>query len=146
MVSDTILLMKLVVDTNVLVSALRSRRGAAYRLLRTIRRRGIPLAISVALVLEYEDALSRPGMIPDIPQPALLRFIDALVALAEHQAVYFMWRPYLPDPKDDMVLEVAVAAAATHLVTYNGHDFRGAERFGLMVVTPIEMLRQLGEL
>ena len=60
--------------------------------------------------------------------------------------VYFTWRPYLPDPKDDLILEVAVAAGATHIVTYNGRDFRGADRFGLMVVTPIELLRQLGEL
>lgn len=138
--------MELIIDTNVLVSALRSRRGAAYRLLRTVRQREIPFAISVALVLEYEDALCRPDMIPDIPQPAVMRFLDALIALAEHQAVYFMWRPYLPDPKDDMVLEVAVAAAATHIVTYNGRDFRGVEQFGLRVVTPLELLRELGEL
>ena len=138
--------MKLVIDTNVLVSALRSRRGAAYRLLRTVRRREIPFALSVALVLEYEDALGRPDIIPDLPQPAVIRFLDALIALAEHQAVYFMWRPYLPDPKDDLILEVAVAAAATHIVTYNGRDFRGVDPFGLMVVTPVELLRELGEL
>jgi putative PIN family toxin of toxin-antitoxin system len=136
----------IVIDTNVLVSALRSRQGAAYRLLRTVRRREIPFALSVALVLEYEDALGRPDMIPDLPQPAVMRFLNALIVLAEHQTVYFTWRPYLPDPKDDLILEVAVAAGATHIVTYNGRDFRGADRFGLMVVTPVELLRQLGEL
>jgi len=138
--------MKLVIDTNVLVSALRSGRGAAYRLLRTIRRDEIPFAISVALVLEYEDVFSRPGMIPGLPPSAVIRFLDAFIAIAEHQAVYFMWRPYLPDPKDDLILEVAVAAGASHIVTYNGRDFRGAERFGLRVVTPVELLRQRGEL
>ena len=138
--------MKLVIDTNVLVSALRSRRGAAYRLLRTVRQREIPFAISVALVLEYEDALGRPDMIPALPQSAVMRFFDALIALAQHQSVHFMWRPYLPDPKDDLILEVAVAAGATHIVTYNGRDFRGADQFGLMIVTPAELLRQLGEL
>jgi len=75
---------KLVIDTNVLVSALRSRRGAAYRLLRTVRRRGILFALSVALVLEYEDALGRPEMIPDLSQSAVMWFLDALIALAEH--------------------------------------------------------------
>lgn len=138
--------MKLVIDTNVLVAALRSRRGAAYQMIRTVRRRTIPFVISVALVLEYEDALSRPAMIPHIPQPDVMRFLDALIALAEHQTVYFMWRPYLPDPKDDLILEVAVAAAATHIVTYNRRDFRGVDQFGLVVVTPVEVLTELGEL
>ena len=137
--------MKLVIDTNVLVAALRSRRGTSYQLLRTVRQSTIPFALSVALVLEYEDALGRPNMIPDIPQPAVMRFLDVLIALAEHQAVYFTWRPHLPDLKDDLILEVAVAASAIHIVTYNGRDFQGADRFGLMVVTPIELLRQLGE-
>lgn len=58
-------------------SNLRSRRGAAYRLLRTVRWREIPFALSVALVLEYEDALGRPDMIPDLPRPAVMRFLDA---------------------------------------------------------------------
>ena len=138
--------MKLVLDTNVLVAGLRSRRGAAYQLLRTVRQREVSIALSVGLVLEYEDVLGRPGMIPHLPQSVVMRFLDALIALADHQMVYFTWRPYLPDPKDDLILEVAVAASATHIVTYNGRDFQGAERFGLMVVTPVDILRQLGEL
>lgn len=138
--------MKLVIDTNIIVSALRSRRGTAYQLLRVIRRRSIPFVISVALVLEYEDALGRPGMIPSLPQHMVTRFLNAVVALAEHQHIFFTWRPWLPDPKDDMVLEVAVAASASHIVTFNLRDFRGAEKFALSVVTPVELLRQLGEL
>ena len=138
--------MKLIIDTNIIVSALRSNRGASYALLRAVRRRAIPFAVSVALVLEYEDALRRPGMVPGIPQEALTQFLNALIALAEHQHIYFIWRPFLKDPKDDMVLELAVAASATHIVTFNVRDFRGVEQFGLSLATPGEILLQLGEI
>ena len=85
-------------------------------------------------------------MIPEIPQEALTLFLNALIALAEHQHIYFTWRPFLKDPKDDMVLELAVAASATHIVTFNVRDFRGVEQFGLSLATPGEILLQLGEI
>ncbi len=59
---------------------------------------------------------------------------------------FFLWRPYLPDPKDDMLLELAVEAGCDFIVTYNARDFREIERFDITVVTPKEFLEQMGVL
>ena len=56
----------------------------------------------------------------------MAKFVDYLCAASEHQAIYFSWRPQLPDPNDEFILELAVAAGASHIVTFNGADFRGA--------------------
>jgi predicted nucleic acid-binding protein len=74
------------------------------------------------------------------------KFIDYLCAASEHQAIYFAWRPQLTDPNDEFVLELAVAAGASHIVTFNQSDFRGAERFGIKVVEPSEFLRIMGQI
>lgn len=70
--------------------------------------------------------------------------IDYLCAVAVPHQIHYLWRPMLPDPKDDRVLEVAVAGECGFVVTYNGKDFRGVEQFGIQVLTPSDFLRQLG--
>jgi putative PIN family toxin of toxin-antitoxin system len=131
-------------DTNVLVAALRSRRGWAFRLLQQVRRRRVEVAVSVAWLLEYEDVLTRPGLLPHIPRPLVQRFLDAFCRLAHHQPIHYTWRPYLKDPKDDMVLEVAVAAGASHIVTFNKKDFTEAGDFGIQILTPKEFMQEMG--
>ena len=69
--------------------------------------------------------------------------LDNLCALADFQAVYFLWRPCLPDANDDMILELAVAARVPRIVTFNAKDFHPASRFGIEVVTPKIMLEDL---
>lgn len=69
--------------------------------------------------------------------------LDFVCSVAYHQAIFFLWRPALRDPGDDMVLELAVAAGADFVVTFNTRDFAGSERFGLRVVRPGELLRLL---
>ncbi|MEL6704284.1 MAG: putative toxin-antitoxin system toxin component, PIN family [Bacteroidota bacterium] len=133
---------RIVLDTNVLVTGLRSRRGAANRLLRLVGRSSFEIALSVPLVLEYEDVLLRPQMVPFGPQE-VGRFIDVLCLEGRLHCVYFLWRPYLPDPKDDMVLELAVAASCDAIVTYNQRDFRGVDRFGIRAVRPEAFLADL---
>ncbi len=135
-------------DTNVLVSALRSRRGGAFRLLSQIGLGRFSLHLSVPLVLEYEDVLRRQfdaGMLPDFTWADLDRLLTFLCEQADWHRVFYLWRPYLPDPKDDMVLELAISAGCAAVVTFNQTDFRGAERFGIAVVTPTEFLRDQGE-
>jgi predicted nucleic acid-binding protein len=68
--------------------------------------------------------------------------VDYLCAACEPQAIYYLWRPILRDPKDDMVLEVAVAAGCDTSVTFNARDFQGADRFGLRIQTPAEFLKE----
>ncbi|MGH2594303.1 MAG: putative toxin-antitoxin system toxin component, PIN family [Anaerolineae bacterium] len=137
---------QIVVDSNVLVSALRSRRGAAFKLLMLIDTGKFESNISVPLILEYEDATKR--LIGHIALTArdIDNIIDYICAVAHHRTVFYLWRPFLRDPKDDMVLELAVSAACDFIVTYNKHDFEGAEQFGIQVVTAQEFLREIGEL
>jgi putative PIN family toxin of toxin-antitoxin system len=137
--------MRVVIDTNVLVAALRSRRGTAFRVLEELQKERFEFAVSVPLFLEYEDVLKRPGLVP-LPLTAIERFLRYIAANGQTQSIFFLWRPFLNDAKDDMVLEVAVAARCAAIVTFNGKDFVGVERFGLEVWTPYEFLMRLDEL
>ena len=130
------------IDTNVLVAALRSRRGAAFQVLLALRQRRFEFVLSVPLFLEYEDVLKRQGLVP-LSTDAMERFLRLLAARGQHQEIYFLWRPFLRDAKDDMVLEVAVAAGCAAIVTFNRKDFAGVEQFGLQVFTPYEFLKHL---
>ncbi|MFC1895437.1 putative toxin-antitoxin system toxin component, PIN family [Thermodesulfobacteriota bacterium] len=135
--------MKIVIDTNVLVAALRSRRGASFKLVSFLPSDKFSIAISVPLVFEYEDALKRLGSSP-IPERDIGNFVDFLCEIGHRQEIFFLWRPFLPDPSDDHVLEVAVAVGCDAIVTYNKRDFRGIERFGLRVLDPRELLSETG--
>jgi len=135
--------MKIVIDTNVLFSALRSRRGASFKLVSILPSDEFSIAISVPLVLEYEDALKRLES-SAITAQDIGNFVDFLCKIGHHQEIFFLWRPFLPDPSDDHVLEVAVAAGCDAIVTYNKRDFKGIERFGLRVLDPREFLSEIG--
>ncbi len=106
-----------VLDTFVLVAGLRSNRGATFQILRAIRAGDIRIAVSVALVLEYESVVLRPGLTPQFTADDLRKIVDGMCELGNHQQVFFAWRPFLPDPNDDLVLELAVAASATFVIT-----------------------------
>jgi hypothetical protein len=70
--------------------------------------------------------------------------VDALCQLADHQQVFFAWRPFLPDPDDDLVLELGVAASAKFVITHNISDFRGSESMGVRAITPAKTLDMIG--
>ena len=135
--------MKIVIDTNVLVAALRSRRGASFKLVSVLPSDEFSIAISVPLVLEYEDALKRLES-SAITEKDIGNFVDFLCKIGHHQEIFFLWRPFLPDPSDDHALEVTVAAGCDAIVTYNKRDFKGIERFGLRVLDPREFLSEIG--
>lgn len=135
---------RIVLDTNVLVSALRSKRGASYRLLMRIGTDCYEPAISVPLVLEYEAAAKRLVKDTRLTARDIEAVIDYICAQAVASKVFYLWRPLLRDPKDDMVLEAAVAAGCTHIVTFNCRDFAGAERFGIKVLRPQAFLAEIG--
>lgn len=106
----------------------------------------IELNLSVPVILEYEAVLKRPGMVPAYAADELDNVVDGLCALAQHRRIFFLWRPQLTDPKDEAVLELAVAADRASIVTYNVNHFRGAERFGVEILTPVQVLTQIGAL
>lgn len=135
---------RIVIDTNVVVAGLRSARGASHRLLQLVGTGRFEPALSVALLVEYEDALTRPETGVRLPKRAIEAVLDYLCAAGAAIEIHFLWRPALPDPNDDLVLEVAVNGRCDTVVTFNVRDFDGAERFGVRVLTPQELLRELG--
>ena len=133
-----------VLGTSVLVAGLRSNRGASFQILRAVRAGDIRIAVSVALVLEYESVILRPGLVPGFTADEHRRIVDGLCQLADHKQVFFAWRPFLPDPDDDLVLELAVAASAKFVITHNISDFRGSESMGVRAITPATTLNMIG--
>lgn len=137
---------QVVIDTNVLLSALRSQRGAAHRLLRMIGDARWQMNLSVPLFLEYEDVIKRDeaGLVLSIE--AIDDILDFICAEANLREIFYLWRPILPDPKDDFVLELAVESQCHFIITYNIKDFAGAEKFGVEAITPQDFLRKIGEI
>ena len=139
--------MRVVLDTNVLVAALRSRRGASFALVSCIPSPAFVPCLSVALYAEWQAVLTRPEHVPVGLTPADMRgFLSYLAARSHLQPIYFRWRPFLADPADDMVLELAVAAGARHIVTHNAQHFRGADALGVEVTRPrafLDLVREL---
>jgi putative PIN family toxin of toxin-antitoxin system len=125
-----------VLDTSVLISALRSSAGASHAVLQAIRSKRIKIALSVGLALEYEDVATRPGMVPTLDARRGGVIVDVLCALAVQQKVYFTWRPCLVDPGDDMVLELALAARTPYIITNNIRHFKGCDSLGIRAITP----------
>lgn len=137
---------QVVLDTNVIVSALRSQKGASYKLLMLVGRSNFEINLSVSLLLEYEDATKRLlGQIP-LTESDIDNVLDYLCGMANQREVFYLWRPFLRDPGDDMVLELAVSGQCETIVTYNKKDFVGVDQFGLQVMTPKEFLDVIGEL
>ncbi|MBN1309177.1 MAG: putative toxin-antitoxin system toxin component, PIN family [Chitinispirillaceae bacterium] len=135
-----------VIDTNVIVAALRSRQGASHDLFRLIGTGRFQLNLSVSLLIEYERALLDPKLKIPFSADEKRKILNYVCANAHHQEIYFLWRPLLADPGDDMILELAVASGSQVIVTFNKRDFRGVERFGIAVKAPIDYLKMLGEL
>jgi putative PIN family toxin of toxin-antitoxin system len=139
--------MKVVLDTNILVAAARSQRGASYRLLRLIPDERFRICLSMPLYLEYLDVLTRPAHRPEgVTQEQMVGMVRYLAAQAHLQEIYFHWRPFLPDSNDDMLLELASSAQATRIVTFNIKHFRGIDLFGIMAINPRDFLVEIGEI
>lgn len=134
---------RIVLDTNVLYAGLYSASGKSYQLLKAIGGGRVRLALSTPLLFEYEDVLKRNQAVLNLSNAEVDIVLDNLCARADFQAVYFLWRPCLPDANDDMVLELAVAAQVPRIVSFNAKDFRPSSRFGIEVVAPKIVLEEL---
>ena len=138
---------KVVIDTNVLVSALRSRDGASFLLISLLgENENFDIYISVALILEYEDAAKRLLGKIAVTENVIDDVIDYICLVGKEQQVFFLWRPFLKDPGDDMVLELAVAAGCNFIITHNQKDFKNIEDFGIQAISPVEFLQMIGVL
>lgn len=135
----------IVIDTNVVIAALRSKKGASNKVLSLIGTKKFEIHDSVALVLEYEDVIQRYRTEIGLSQDDVSIFIDSLCAMAQHHKIYFIWRPSLRDANDELLLELAVSARCQYIVTHNIKDFKGTEKFGIQAITPKEFLQIIGE-
>ena len=134
-----------VIDTNVVVAALRSRKGASNKVLSLVGTSKFEIHDSVALILEYEDVIQRQRVELDLSEDEVSIFIDSLCAMAHHHKIYFLWRPFLTDVNDELVLELAVTANSEYIVTHNVRDFKGSEQFGIRAIPPKEFLQIIRE-
>jgi putative PIN family toxin of toxin-antitoxin system len=132
-----------VIDTNVLVAALRSSTGASHQILLAADRGEFELALSVPLLAEYDDVCHRPDNGIQLSAKAIDDIINRIAQIARQQTIHYLWRGILPDPKDDMVFEVAVAAEASHIITFNRKDLMPASEFGIKVILPSQFLSLL---
>lgn len=135
---------KIVIDTNVMIAALKSKRGASNKLLQLFGSKKFIHSVSVPLVLEYEAVIKR--LFPAFSEEMINDFLDFICAASQHTKIYYLWRPHLKAPKDDMVLELAVASESDFIITYNERDFKAAKDFGVKIITPKELLLMMGEL
>ena len=134
-----------VIDTNVILSALKSINGQSNRLLQKIDTGVFDFALSVPLVLEYEFVLKEYLNGMDYSHKSIDDFLDYLCRVGKHIELFYLWRPYLKDPYDDHVLEVAIQSNSEFIITYNKKDFKEAESLGIKIVTPKEFLKYMGE-
>ena len=101
------------------------------------------MVISTPLLFEYEDVLKRNQAILGLSNQEIEKILDYFCMQSEHQKIYFLWRPLLPDPKDDHLLELAIASGTELIVTHNTKDFKGVEEFGVRSITPQELLEEI---
>jgi predicted nucleic acid-binding protein len=135
-----------VLDTDVLVAAVRSNRGASRLLLTAALERRYPVLASVPLMLQYESVLTRSEhlAVARITAADVEILLDAIALVAEPIRISYLWRPVLSDPGDDLVLETAVNGRADIVVTFNRRHFEPeAARFGLEILTPADAVRRL---
>ena len=136
---------QIVIDTNIIIAGLRSRRGSSFQLLSLIGTEQFDIHVSVPLVLEYTEVLVRELSNLHLNRNEVDDLIDFYCAVGVQHEIFFLWRPFLRDPKDDMVLELAVKAGCESIITYNTRDFAGVSQFGLNLLEPPEFLRLIGK-
>lgn len=137
-------IVKVVIDTNVLVAALKSKRGTSYKLLMSLPDELFTPNVSVPLFIEYESVAKRSGLVTNLKQKDIDNILDYYLSKSQIHKIFYLWRPYLKDPKDDLVLEVAVKSRSKYIITFNKKDFKGCEDFGITALTPKEFFITIG--
>ena len=137
---------RVIIDTNVLVAALKSNRGASFRVLSLITSKKFEVNISVALICEYEDVLKRPALGINLTTEEIDKLLDVICLFGVKHKIWFMWRPLLSDEKDEFIADLALNSQIDAIITYNLKHFRSLEKFGIKIVEPSGFLRLIGEI
>jgi len=133
----------IVLYTNVLISALRSKRGSSFQLISLLEQDKFKINISVPLILEYESIINRELNTLDIDKKDMDIILDYICTIGTKFNIFYLWRPFLKDPKDDFILELAYTSDSGFIITFNKKDFRGAEKFGIKILSPQEFIKLL---
>lgn len=136
---------RVILDTNVILAAMRSQTGASHRLLLGIGHPRWQSVITPALRYEYEDVARRPGNAPGLSSWEITNILDLIYQESHRQLVWFSWRPLSPDPGDDTILEAAIAGGCDFVVSFNERHLRAAKEFGIGVLKPADLLKLIGE-
>jgi len=136
--------LNITIDTNVLIGALKSKKGASYKLLMLLTEDEFKTNISVPLFIEYESVAKRAGLVANLTKNDIEEILNYFLSKSNIHEIYYLWRPFLKDQKDDLVLEVAVKSQSKYIITFNKKDFKGSEKFGITVLTPYEFLKDRG--
>jgi len=135
---------QIVIDTNIFVSALRNDTGASFYLLSLVGKNEFETNISVPLIMEYESVAHRFLDKTNLTVSDLNDILDYVCFSANKHQINYLWRPFLKDPKDDLVLELAVKARSRYIITFNKKDFKNISTFDINAVTPWEFLKERG--
>lgn len=132
-----------VLDTNVLISALRSKKGASFRLISLLVQDKFKINISVPLILEYESIITKELDNLNIDRNDIDIILDYLCSVGEKHEIFYLWRPFLKDPKDDFILELAYTSNSNFIITFNKRDFQAAKKLGIKILSPQEFIKLL---
>jgi len=133
---------QIVIDTNIFISSLKNDRGASFYLLSLLGKSDFETNISVPLIMEYESVANRFLSSINLTPVDLNHILDFICFASNRHEINYLWRPFLKDPKDDLVLELAVKAKSRYIITFNKKDFVGCHQFGIKAVTPYEYLTE----
>ena len=136
--------LNITIDTNVLIGALKSNKGASYKLLMLLTEDLFVTNVSVPLFIEYESVAKRAGLVSNLTGGDIEIILNYFLSKSNIHEIFYLWRPVLKDQKDDLVLEVAVKSQSKYIITFNKKDFKGSEKFGIEVLTPLEFLKVRG--
>ena len=137
--------MRVAIDTDVIVAALRSPTDASRRILYALRSGSVEAVATINMFIEYEAVLKHPEQLcaTGLTVAEVDQFLDGLASLIIPVSPHFLWPPQLRDPNDEMVLEAAANGMAQAIVTFNRRDYLpAAKRFGLDVVLPSILIRR----
>lgn len=135
---------QIVIDTNVIVTGLRSKRGASYKLLTMLKDFRWQVNVSTTLILEYEEILRREQTAIGLSNQDIDDFLDGICHISKHRDIFYLWRPAANDPDDDFLIDLAVASQADFLITYNPRDVKHIRQFGIETVSSKEFLQKTG--
>ena len=137
-------IIQIVVDTNIFVSALKNDTGASFYLRSLIGKNEFEINISVPLIMEYEAVGVRFLKQTNLNTSDLNDILDYICSISNKHKINYLWRPFLRDPKDDFILELAVKARCQYIITFNKKDFKNISKFGVTALTPWEFLKERG--